>query len=89
MERAASSPWQTRTTRTTPNLNGSAFRLENRGGDAHTTRLRLSLPAGASCRVIQDGREVPLRRTNDPDYPHLSQLQMGSGPTRVEIIRDK
>jgi hypothetical protein len=70
-------------------LNSIAFDVENRGGDAHTVCLRLSLPAGASYRVMQDGREVPLRRTNEWDYPHLAELRLGGGPARVVIVKIK
>src|SRR6185503_20018002 len=40
---------------TDKSLNKISFTLENRTGDAHTTGLWLSLPAGTSCTVLQDG----------------------------------
>ncbi len=72
---------------TDKDLNGFAFTLENRSNDPHKTGLRLSCPAGTSYRVILDGRAMPLQETGDGDYPTLAELQMGSGPSRVEIVR--
>lgn len=63
------------------------FRLENRTQDLHVTGLRLSFPIGAQYDVVQDGRKVALCKTGNWDYPWLAELQMGSGPSTIEIVR--
>ena len=66
-------------------LSRIAFVVENRSGDAHATELRLSLPAGAPCRVLQDGTEAAVSATGDWDYPWRAGLTMQPGSSRVEI----
>jgi hypothetical protein len=74
---------------TDKDLDSIAFTLENRGGNAHLTELRLSLPAGTRYRIILDGRDVPLRETGEWDYPRRADLPLGGGPARVEIVRER
>src|SRR5262249_22577378 len=42
-----------------------SFTVENRTSDEHSTALWLSLPAGSSFRVAQDGNPVPLTSTHN------------------------
>ena len=64
-----------------------AFTLENRTQDAHSAGLWLSFPIGAQYDVIQDGKKVALSKTANWDYPWRAELQMGGGPSKVEIVR--
>jgi len=68
-------------------LHKIAFTLENRSQDAHVTGLWLSFPIGAQYEVTQDGRKVALSKTGNWDYPWLAEMQMGTGPSTIEIIR--
>jgi hypothetical protein len=67
-------------------LSKIAFTLENRTGDEHTTELRLSLPAGSSSSVLQNGKAIPLNRTANWDYPLRAELKVTSEPSKVEIV---
>ncbi|HXS69017.1 MAG TPA: DUF5695 domain-containing protein [Candidatus Polarisedimenticolia bacterium] len=73
---------------TDKSLNKITFTLENRTGDAHTTGLWLSLPAGTSCTVLQDGRKITLKPTANWDYPLLAELKVSSQPGTIQIIRE-
>jgi hypothetical protein len=66
-----------------------AFTVENRTGDVHKTRLRLSLPAQARYVLSQAGRPVRLDPTGDPDYPWRAELEVGVNGAKVELVRTK
>jgi hypothetical protein len=68
-------------------LNKIAFTLENRTGEEHTTELLLSVPAGSSYSVLQNGEAVKLSWTRNLDYPLRAQLRVTSQPGKVEIVR--
>jgi hypothetical protein len=64
-----------------------AFSIENRTGDEHKTRLRLSVPVHSKYELLQDGKPVPLAQTKNWDYPWRADLSI-SGPTsKIEILR--
>jgi hypothetical protein len=63
------------------------FTLENRTADKHVTGLWLSLPAGATYDVLQDGRKVKLVQTTSWDYPWKAEFDMNPGPAKIEIVR--
>src|SRR5439155_26920493 len=67
-------------------LNRIAFNLENRTGDEHTAELLLSLPAGTSYTVSQNGKGVQLIRTGNWDYPLRAELRVTSQPSKIEIV---
>jgi hypothetical protein len=64
-----------------------AFTVENRTGDVHKTRLRLSLPAQARYELKQAGRPVPLDPTGDRDYPWRAELEVGVNGAKIELVR--
>jgi Family of unknown function (DUF5695) len=64
-----------------------AFTVENRTGDAHTTRLRLSLPVDSTYELRQDGKTVRLVQTGDWDYPWRADLSIGGSTTAIELVR--
>ena len=64
-----------------------AFLMENRTGDAHTTGLWLSLPAGAKWTVLQDGRKLTFQKTTSWDYPTYVPLRAVRGNSKIEIVR--
>lgn len=72
---------------TDKSLNEIAFTLENRTGDEHTTGLWLSLPAGSSYAVLQNGKAVPLNQTGNWDYPLRAEIKVTSQPSKIEIVR--
>lgn len=63
------------------------FTVENRTANAHKTGLRLSIPAGSSYELLQDGRPVPLVATGDWDYPWRAELEIAGPASRVELVR--
>jgi hypothetical protein len=63
------------------------FSVENRTKDAHTTVLKLALPPGATYAVLQDGKPLTLRQTDDWDYPLRVDLAVSRATTKVEIVR--
>jgi len=63
------------------------FSVANRTKDAHTTVLKLALPPGAKYAVLQDGKALMLRPTDDWDYPWRVDLAVGQAATKVEIVR--
>ena len=67
-------------------LNKIVFTLENRSGDEHTAELLLSLPAGTSYSVSQNGKGVQLIRTGNWDYPLRAELRVTSQPSKIEIV---
>jgi hypothetical protein len=73
---------------TDKSLNRIVFTLENRTGDAHTTGLWLSWPAGNTCTVLQDGKKVALAPTRNWDYPQHAQLKVRLQPSKIEIVRE-
>jgi hypothetical protein len=68
-------------------LNKIAFTLENRTGEEHTTELLLSVPAGSSYSVLQNGKEIQLSRSGNWDYPLRAELRVTSQSGKVEIVR--
>lgn len=72
---------------TDPLLNKIVFTLENRTGDEHTTGLWLSLPAGSSCSVSQNGNKIALTPTGNWDYPLRAELKIARQPGTIEVIR--
>jgi hypothetical protein len=64
-----------------------AFVIENRTADAHKTGLRLSLPAGATYELDQNGRLVSLVATGDWDYPWRAELDLAGPSAKVELVR--
>jgi hypothetical protein len=64
-----------------------SFTLENRTGDRHSTGLWLSAPTGASYSLAQDGKSVPFRPTGNWDYPLRADLDVGTKPVVVEMVR--
>ena len=70
---------------TDKSLNKIAFVLENRTGDEHMTELLLSLPVDSDYRVLQNGNEIPLKRTGNWDYPLHAELKVGGRPDVIEI----
>ncbi len=70
-------------------LGKTAFTLENRTADAHSTGLWLSSPAGVSYAVSQDGKKVALEPTRNGDYPLRAQLNLAAAQkaVRIEITR--
>jgi hypothetical protein len=66
-------------------LNAISFTIENRTGSAHTTSVRLSLPADSRYQLKQDGKIVPLTHTDSWDYPWRAELTMGGASTKIEI----
>src|SRR5215475_1135066 len=48
-------------------LNKIEFTLENRTGDEHATELLLSLPAGPSYSVLQNGKAIQVTATDNWD----------------------
>ncbi len=64
-----------------------AFTIENRTANAHTTGVRLSLPAGARYVLRQDGKDVPLAETGNWDYPWRAALAMKSATSVIELVR--
>jgi hypothetical protein len=73
---------------TDKSLDKIAFTLENRTRDAHTTGLWLSLPAGSSYSVLQNGKKIALTPTGNWDYPLRADLKIAPQPATVEIIRE-
>ena len=73
---------------TDKSLNKVAFTLENRTGDEHRTGLWLSLPAGSSWSILQDGHKLALAPTGNWDYPMRAELKIARQPGRIEIIRE-
>jgi hypothetical protein len=63
-----------------------AFTLENRTGDAHTTTLRLSLPAG-NWTVQMDGKQLTRAAQSGGDYTASVNLPVRGTTSRVEIAR--
>jgi hypothetical protein len=70
-------------------LSKIGFTVENRTGDEHTIELLLSLPAGSSYAVLQNGTPVVLKRTGNWDYPDRAELKVGLQPATIEIVRSK
>lgn len=64
-----------------------SFTLENRAGDRHTTGLCLSLPAGTSYSLAQNGKPVPLGPTGNWDYPVRADVDVGTEPAVIELVR--
>ncbi len=62
-----------------------SFTVENRTGDEHVTRLCLSLPAGSSFVLTQDGKKVGLHPTGNWDYPFSAELKMTRGSAKLEL----
>ena len=73
---------------TDKSLNKIAFTMENRTSDEHATGLWLSLPAGSSYSVLQNGNKVALTRTGNWDYPLRANLKITRQPAAIEIIRE-
>jgi hypothetical protein len=69
-------------------LNKITFNLENRTADEHATDLKLSLPAGDSASVLQNGKKVALTPTGNWDYPWRAELKVTRQPSIIEIIRE-
>ena len=67
-------------------LNRVTFGLENRSGDRHVTRLRLSVPSGEHYEVRQDGKMMRQVTSGDSDYP-LEVLLEIDGASSVEISK--
>src|SRR6185295_3538552 len=68
-------------------LNKISFTLENRTSDAHSTGVKLSIPLNMKFDLMQDGKKVDLQQTGDPDYPWRADLKMGSGSSKLELVR--
>jgi hypothetical protein len=49
--------------------------------------LKLALPPGATYAVLQDGKPLTLRQTDDWDYPLRVDLAVSRATTKVEIVR--
>jgi len=64
-----------------------AFTIENRTSDAHATGVKLSIPVGSRYELRQNGRVVPLVRTDDWDYPWRAELAMRGPSSAVELVR--
>ena len=64
-----------------------SFTVENRTGGAHTTGVKLSLPANTRYQLNQDGKAVPLTPTGNWDYPWRAELTMNAASTRIQISR--
>jgi len=64
-----------------------AFTVENRTGDVHRTRLRLSWPANTRYELRLDGRPVSVDPTGDHDYPWRADLEVGVNGAKVELLR--
>jgi hypothetical protein len=73
---------------TDKSLNKITFTLENRTRDAHTTGLWLSLPAGSSYSVLQNGAKIALTPTGNWDYPLRAELKITSEPSNIVITRE-
>jgi hypothetical protein len=73
---------------TDKSLNKIAFTLENRTSDTHTTGLLLSLPAGSSYSVLQNGAKIALTPTGNWDYPLRADLKITSHPSTIQITRE-
>ncbi|HEY9228082.1 MAG TPA: DUF5695 domain-containing protein, partial [Gemmatimonadaceae bacterium] len=65
--------------------NRLAFTVENRTGTTHATTLALSLPS--TYVVLQDGKPLTLRPTDDWDYASRVELALSGPTTKVEIVR--
>jgi hypothetical protein len=72
---------------TDKSLSNIAFTVENRTGDAHTTSLLLSPPAGTTYVVRHNGKEVDVTGTTNWDYPQRAELTIGEGANQVEIVK--
>lgn len=64
-----------------------SFNLENRTSDEHKTGLSFSPPEGASYTVRHNGKELPLAKTGDWNYPLRAELSVGGGANRIEIVK--
>ncbi len=64
-----------------------AFDVENRTADAHKTGVRLSVPAGFTCKLVQNGRSVPLVATGDWDYPLRAEIDVAGPVVSLELVR--
>lgn len=65
------------------------FALENRTGDEHTTRVRLSFPEGERYELRLDGRPVELTQTGDWDYPWRAELPVAAARSAVTLVRQE
>jgi hypothetical protein len=70
-------------------LESISFTVENRTGDRHTTGLWLSLPAGTSYTLAQNGQSVPLRPTGNWDYPLRAELELRPDQAAVHLVKKK
>lgn len=66
-------------------LNSVAFTIENRTGTAHTTSLKLAMPANIRYTLTVDGKPVAITRADDPDYPWRAELPIGAGGANVAL----
>jgi hypothetical protein len=72
---------------TDKSLKQIAFSLENRTGDEHIAGLWLSLPAGVSYDVLQNGKKVALSPTGNWDYPLRAELKITRETSKIEIVQ--
>lgn len=66
-------------------LNSVAFTIENRTGTAHTTSLKLAMPANIRYTLTVDGVPVEITRVDDRDYPWRAELPIGAGGANVAL----
>lgn len=64
-----------------------AFTIENRTGNSHKTRVRLSFPLHTKYELLQDGKPVPLAQTGNWDYPWRAELALSGPASTIEIVR--
>ena len=74
---------------TDKSLRKVAFTLENRTGDEHATGLWLSLPAGMSYDVLQNGKKVALSPTGNWDYPLRAELKITRETSKIELFNPR
>lgn len=66
-------------------LKSIAFTIENRTGSAHTTMVKLALPANVRYTLTVDGKPVELTRADDPDYPWRAKVPIASSGSSVVL----
>lgn len=69
-----------------PAMSKVTFTVENRSGEAHDTRLRLSFPANQPMVVLLEGRRLELRRDGDQDHPWSTTLPIKGPSATVELV---
>ena len=69
-----------------PSFGKISFTVENRTGDAHDTRLRLSCPGAGIPVVLLDGGRLETLRDGGPDYPWSATLPITGPGATVEVL---